>query len=326
MTPIVCKITFHESRGRKEFVLQQPSEVRVVSNFRQLTDTAEIVLPRRLFEVDTTRVRSIFKAGDPVTIEMGYIREYVVEFEGYITQVSDDIPIRLRLQDEMWKLKQIPVNISLQNARMRSFLKKILPDYEIIADDFEIGPVRFANYTAAKVLEDIQTHYGMFSYFKGKALVVGQYYADDTEAPVIPIHMEEDVVNNNTDFKHADDIRIEIKAVSTLNTGDKIEVTVGDPGGEPRQLTYYNIKDKESLQKLADADYKRYKRDHFSGDITCFGFPVVRHGNKVELVSRLYPERNGVYYVDATDVAIFQNAQFRRTLILGNKVIEDESA
>lgn len=322
MTPIVARITFHETtRGRKEVVIKHPSEIRVISNFRQLTDTAEIVLPRRLFDINTKFVRNLFKVGDPVTIEMGYIRDYSVEFQGYITQVSDDIPIRLRLQDEMWKLKQIPVNISLPNTRMRAFLNKILPDYEIVVDDFEIGPVRYANYTVAKVLEEIQSHFGMFAYFKNKKLVVGQYYADDTDVPIIPIHLEEDVVINNTQYHHEDDIRIEVKAVSTLSNGEKIDVTIGDVGGEPRQLTYYNIKDRETLLKLAEADYKRYKKDHYNGDITCFGFPVVHHGSKVNLISRLYPERNGTYYVDATDVGIYQNAQFRRTLILGNKVI-----
>lgn len=320
MRAIVATIIFPAIRDRDEIIIRKPHELRVQSSFRTLTDTATITLARNVKYFNKNKVREVFRAGDPVQIYMGYVRDYISEFEGYVSTVGDDIPVTIQLQDEMWKLKQMPVHISLPNVKLNEFIELICPGYEVEADTFSIGSVRFVHSTVSQVLEQLQQQYGLYSYMQGKKLVVGKYYAANSDLPPVPIHLEDDVATNNLVFRHAEDLRIEIRAVSTLSNGEKIEVTVGDAGGEVRQLTYYNITDRSSLEKLAEADYEKYKVDHFSGSISIYGRPVLRHGMKVDLISRLYPERNGIYYVDATDAGIYSNAQYRRTLTLGDKV------
>ncbi|PKP26197.1 MAG: hypothetical protein CVU03_05020 [Bacteroidetes bacterium HGW-Bacteroidetes-2] len=317
---IVAKITFPAVRDREEIILRKPSEVRIRSSFKYLTDTATITMARRVKLFDKQRVREVFRAGDPVKIELGYNYDYITEFEGYIARVSDHIPIIIECEDEMWKLKQLPVHISKETVMLDSFLKEIAPGYEVDADTIAIGSVRFVNSTVAQVLDEIKSKFGLYSYMKGKMLVTGKYYADDTDEPYVPVHLERDVATNNLSFRHANDLRVQIKAISTLSSGQKLDVTVGDEGGEVRQLTYFNIGDTATLKRLAEEDLQKYRVDRFDGSIAMFGRPYVRHGLKVALESGIYPERNGRYYVEATDVGVFANAQYRRIVTLGDVV------
>jgi hypothetical protein len=155
---------------------------------------------------------------------------------------------------------------------------------------------------------------------KGKQLVCGKIFADDTDLVPVKLHLEKNVVNNDLNYKNKEDVLIRINAVSTLKNGDKIEVKVGDESGEERQLTYYGIEVKAELTKLANEDLKKYKVDGFTGSVTCYGIPHINHGNKVELKSDLYPDRDGTYYVEETIIDFTDNAEYRRKVQLGDKV------
>lgn len=321
---MVATITFPEVERRGAIVLRKPTAVSIESGWKMLTDTAKIVFPRKLHidksPFDPQKVKELFQKGDPVTIDLGYGFGYNREFEGYLTHISADMPITLSCEDEMWKLKQLPVHISLPATTLPQLLKAILPGYEIDAQEVELGPQRFPNTTVAKVLEYLKQEYSLYSYMNGKKLICGKIYEDDADTPVTPIHLERNVVNSSLNYKSKEDVSIKITAISTLRNGDKIEVVVGDEGGEERQLSYYGITVRAELKKLAEQDLKKYKVDGFDGTIKTFGVPKIDHGRKVALTSDLYPDRNGTYYVEEVKIDFNDTPEYRRTIKLGDKV------
>ena len=114
-----CRITLPATDNRGELILKKIQSVRIESSWKRLTDTAEITLPRKAIHLDQGKVKVSFKQvkewfrrGDPVLIELGYNGNYEIEFAGYITHVSADIPIKIKLEDEMYQLKKLPVHIS----------------------------------------------------------------------------------------------------------------------------------------------------------------------------------------------------------------------
>lgn len=325
---MICQITFAQTENRPELVLRNIKSVHIESSWKRLTDTAELTLPRKAIyleqgktRVNFFEVKELFRKGDPVLIELGYNGRLVKEFEGYITHVSADIPIVIKMEDEMYQLKKLPVNISLPKTSLSNLLKKIIPGYEIDALEVELGALKFAKTTVAKVLEFLQDEYSLFSYMEGKKLICGKIYADNSDQEPVNLHLEKNVVNNDLNYKDKEDVLIRINAVSTLSNGTKIEVTVGDETGEERQLTYYGIELRAELTKLANEDLKKYKVDGFSGSIKTFGVPVVKHGMKVNLKSDLYPDRNGVYYVEETIIDFDDTPQYRRKIQLGEKAL-----
>lgn len=319
---MVCKVTF----ARTGMVLRNINSLHIESGWKRLTDTAELTLPRKAIfkengkkDFKISEVKQYFKIGDPVLIELGYDGKYQKEFEGYITHVSADIPIKIKMEDEMYQLKKLPVHISLPKTSLTNLLKKIIPGYEIDALEVELGALKFAKTTVAKVLEFLKDEYSLFSYMDGKKLIVGKVYADDSALDPVKLHLEKNVVNNDLNYKDKDDVLIRITAVSTLSNGNKIEVTVGDETGEERQLSYYGIEIEAELKKLANEDYKKYKVDGFTGSLTAFGIPYFKHGMKVNLDSDLYPDRKGLYYVEET-IIDYNDAGYRRKGQLGEKV------
>lgn len=318
-----CKIVFEANERRAGIVLTQVAEIVVESSWKMLTDTAEIVLPRKVSYFDKNNVRDVFRRGDFVRIAFGYDGNNVEEFRGYITEVSADIPIRIKLQDEMWKLKQVPVNFASPNISLKELLSSIAPGYKIDAlEGIQIGSVRFPKTTVAAVLEKLQQEpWKLHTYFKtinGSAvLVCGKYYADDSMAEKVAFHLERNCVSNALNYVRKDDIQILIKGVSTLSNGTKIEVEFGDKEGQTRQLTHYN-KTKNELELLVKLDYEKSKQDRFDGSFAAFGIPSVRHGQKAVLSSSLYGDRDGVYYIEGVGKT-FSREGIRQVIKLDQK-------
>lgn len=316
-----AEVIFQKTDHRPGVVLYRVSEITVDSSWKQLTDRATLTFPRKLKYFDTYKVRDVFRIGDPVQIKFGYNGVLNAEFSGYITDVSADIPVKIKLEDEMWKLKQIPVNFSAANIDLKKLLTKICPGYSIDAlEGVQLGGVRFSNTTVAKVLEKLKNDWGLYSYMKGKQLVCGKYYVDDSHADKLRFHLEKNCVSNSLNYRRKEDVLISITAVSTLPNGEKIEVKgIGDKNGRQQTLTFYNIEVKAELERLAKIEYKKQKKDGFDGEFVGFGIPIVRHGLKVELTSELYNDRDGVYYVDGVHKT-FGRGGIRQSVQLGDKV------
>ncbi len=312
------RLVFSANSRREELVIQRVSSVEIESSWKLLTDRAIIVLPRNTIDFDSKKVSELFRVGDECSIFLGYNGNLVQEFQGYVTKVSADIPLMIKLEDEMWRLKQMPVNVSMKNATLPELLAKVLPSYKVDALDIELGTVRFPKTTVAQLLKRLQEDYSLYAYMKGKELVCGKVYSDDSET--VNYGLENNVISTNLKYQNAEDIRIKIEAISTQSDGSKLSVSIGDEDGELRQLSYYNITNKEELKRLAELDLLKYSRDGYEGDLTSFGLPVVRHGYKANMTSTQYPERNGRYYVESVKIRFNDAPEYRRIVQIGEAV------
>ena len=313
---LCAHIIFGKTETRSEINLYRVSSVEVESSWKNLTDKCTITLPRKLKDFDKYKVREVFKRGDSVTVNLGYNGKLVQEFKGYIVSVSADIPVKIVCEDEMYKLKSLPVNYATNNCYLPDLIKTIAPGYQYDVAEYNIGSVRFPKTTVAQVLQKLKNDYGFYSYFQNGKLTVGKIYADQQKTVDIDL---EKIITNNLEYKTKDDKRIKLTAVSTKIKGDKIEVSIGDQDGEERQLTYFNITNESDLRKLAQKDYDKYMADGFEGTIDDFAIQQPKHGDKLNITSQLYPERKGLYYCDSVTTK-FEKAIYHRTLNVGQKV------
>lgn len=309
-------ITFDKTDSRNAIELYRCTSVKSETSWKNIINTATIVLPRNVKDFDKMKVKNIFKRGDAVTVRLGYNGTLNEEFKGYIVGVSADIPISIKLEDEMYKIKRLPVNYSNNNCYLPDMIRHIAPGYDCDVAEYHIGSVRYAKMTVGAVLQKLKDDYKLYSYFQNGKLIVGKIYSDQQNT--IDIDLDR-VIENNLEYKTKDDKQIQIEATSTLVKGDKIKVTVGDAGGEVRQLTYFNIKDKEQVKQLAQKDYDKYMAPGFEGNIETLGMPVIHHGDKLNIKSGLYPDRNGLYYADSVTV-VWEKAKYHRTIDVGQKV------
>lgn len=318
---MVARIVFPEREGRKRIEITKVTGVKIESGWEMLTDTATILLARNVKFFDKYKVKEVFKKGDAVQIYLGYDVTLVKEFTGYITEVSADVPIKIKCEDAMYLLKRHPVNLSLKDTTLKNLLTQILPKgFKVDPLEIELGTVRYAKTTAAKVLEQIKSDYGLHSYIKNHdTLVCGKIYQDDVDEAV-NFNFNKNIVSNNLNYKSKDEIFVLIKAVSTLKKGAKLEVEVGDTFGVTKQLTYYNITSVEALTALAQQDYDKFKVDGFDGSFEAFGIPSITHGQKVHLIDPDYPEKNGVYWTKKVIKTYDDSPKYRQSITLDQKI------
>jgi hypothetical protein len=312
-----ARLVFPANDRRDEIRINKVSEVEISTGYKQLTDRAEITLPRATRTNEKANLPAYFRKGDRVLIYLGYDGDMVLEFEGYITRLSAGIPIVMSCEDEMWKIKQVAVNYSAENVSLEKLTSDIIPGYDRdVLEGLNLGTVRYAKTTAAAVLEKIQEDFGLYSYMRGQTVVIGKY--TEPNLPVRRFHLERNVVSNDLNYRKKEDVLLKISSRSILKNGTVLEYETGEEGGDTLNLTYFNITVRAELERLTKLDYDRRKRDGFTGSITAFGAPSVRHGQRVELFSFIYPDRNGVYYIDAVQKTFGPNG-YRQEISIGEK-------
>lgn len=310
------------------------TEASFSSSWRLFTDTGEMTLPHK-FTRDQKVVfvgeNNIFKKGDFVEVFAGYFPNKEKIYEGYLTKVKPAIPVELTFEDAAWLLKQTNITIAFEKVTLKELLRACLDEAISKADDvlrdklvkveFEavdavLGTFRITNVNLIQVLEELQKTYALTSYFRGHTLYVGLAYNAGGSRHVF--EFRRNIIADDLEYLKEDEKRFKIKAISMLEDNSKIEIEIGDPSGETRTITKYNLDEKE-LREAATREAERLRYEGYRGSFDTFIEPFVRHGDEIELIDPVQPEKNGVYYAEAVDAEIGINGYFQ-TIKLGAKV------
>lgn len=321
MSYMMCaRITFPANDKREELVLHLVSSVKTESSWKMLTDTAEIVFPRKLNVFDKKQLKELLNAGDKVKVELGYGNDLYTEFEGYVVSVSRGIPITLRCEDEMYRLKRKTVSYSAKNGKLKKLLQDVVKGYDVKTNfDAELGAVRYSNMTVAQILDDIRKKTNLYSYFIGKTLYCGNVYTEKAQSEKVRIELENNAVSQDLNETNGE---AQVKAICIGPNGKKLEASAGTEGGEVYNLTYNERTQKVTvaeLKKFAVDFYEGLRKQKYKGGVELFGIPVVRHGMVVELSSIITPEMDGSYYVEKVTKEFSDNATYRQKLELGGR-------
>ena len=322
MSYTMCsKITFPKTDKRGELVLHIVSSCTITSAWKQLTDTAEVVLPRKIRTFEGKQLQEVFNPGDPIRIALGYNGELTEEFSGYVLSVSRGIPVTIRCEDEMYKLKRKTVSYSRKSVTLGQMLKDLIPEYEIETSygKTELGAVRYSNMLVSAILDDIQKKTGLYCFFRNNVLHVGNAYSDK-ELELVNIHLERNAVSQDLQQSGGD---YEVTAIALLNGGKKMEAQAGTKGAESFRFTLDSKDEKitaDVLNETAKRIYENLKKQKYKGGIELFGVPVVRHGMVLELKSEVTPEMDGKYLVEKVEKSFSDNATYRQKVDLGGRV------
>jgi len=251
-------------------------------NWRDLTNKGKLIIPKNLYFRDAngklqplngTNINiggfssnaPLILRGDKVSITAGYKyttagnREIVntsTLFNGYVTKVNSRMPIEVSIEDNMWILKQTPMdNVTFRATdtiehALTVMMNKVNSMWNtsftvnnttstLVGDPFSIG-----NKTAAQVLLFLQKKYGFESYFRGNELRSGilVYLPQDTTnpdgSPVTPniFAFQNNIIDDEMEYVRKDDIKLSAKATNTF-TEDTGEVSRdGSPKTKRKRL------------------------------------------------------------------------------------------
>ena len=316
-----AKVVFKATESHPEFYIRRISEVEIETSWKMICSTAQVVLPRNIKDFNQNKVKDWFKRGDKVEIYLcyGLDEDLILEFSGYITQVSADYPITIKLEDEMWRLKQIPVNFSSKNEKLKSFVQKYVTDYPILIDaEVPLGAVNIKNKTLGEVFKKFQEDLSLYAFIRNGKLVVAKPYSDVSDK--IPVFdLERNCVSNDLNYLSKEERTVKVVAESVQNfakTKKKLKFELGDPDPKTTINKTLSVTTLNDLQAEVKRIYDLYKKEGFDGSFTTFGTPSVQHGQKVKITSSLYNDREGVYYIDSIKKK-FSRDGYRQEIELG---------
>lgn len=298
--------------------------VEVESSWKDLTNRATIVLPRKIKALGTDKVNELIQAGNEVVIRAGYDGELVDEFKGYVTSVSSKIPVTIECEDLMWKLKQTSITKTLKSVTLSNLLADILPaDVPYQASSQTVGKVRYSKMSVAKILDDLKKKQGIVSYVRMGKLYVGEAYPVAWRSDpnyTVNYAFTHNIISNDLTFKHKKDVKVKVKAISRHSNGKDVTVIYPSDDSDRELHTYHahNGLNKTELKKIAERNYDKFVYDGFRGGIKVFGAPYCDHGYVADITDTEYPERSGKYLIDKV-VMYFGVNGYKRELTLGGK-------
>lgn len=318
MTLAMCCEIIFESSG-KPFTLYRLNDVQIETSWKMLTSTAELTLPRNVRDFDCKNVSDVFKRDTKCVVKLGYDGNLKEEFAGYVSQVSADFPIKIKLEDEMRILRRIPVNFSAKNVGLKEFISKYVTKYPIDIDaDIQLGAVRFAKTTMGEVFDKLQKDMSIYSFIRNGKLTIAKPFSDMNK--VHNFDLERNCIDNDLNYLSKEERLIKIVGKSIFGKGKKLEFEFGDDNPKETLNWTFTYREKKDLEAAVKKMYNDRKRDGFDGTFTTFGLNSVQHGEKVHLTSTLYPDREGTYYIDRVQKS-FNKDGYRQNIELGQRAI-----
>lgn len=313
-----------------------------------------IVIGGFLLSANSIPMPPVFMRGDQISIALGYtypssesggIYTYTTtmntRFTGYIAEVDAKIPITLKCEDNMWKLKQLIPPIKAYPAAMNN-LDTLLADlstdsgFDIVQGtpgnpwNVNMGDFRTKGESWAGILNRLRKPpYNLYFYFRGNALrgggivyypedmqTVGNFYFEGAQGNIFP--------NDHLTYSRKDDVLIGAQCYSvnkvlgtktnarggTRTSDQRLSVVVGaDKTAATEFFTFFfrNVNSVATLKQLGQTQLNRFYYDGVRGKFTSFGLPFMQHGNLAKLSSILMPERNGTYLIKGVNTRFEAN-------------------
>lgn len=303
------------------------NSIEVESSWMDLGDKCTLKLPNKAVlqksdtESEEVSLEKTFKTGMSVSIKVGYDGDNHDVFKGYIAHIKPNTPLELVCEDEIYKLKRSSKVSEVYNGSLLGMLQKFFPEAIL---DAKLPRVTLTNFiikqaTQAEILDKLKKEYGFCAYFRGKTLYVGITYFEGLDTKHI-LHFQKNVIDSALEYKKEEDVRIKAKAISILSNNSKIDIETGDSDGEQRTFYFYNITSKEELKKLADNELKKLKFEGYTGTITKFGEPFIRHSETVALYDDKYSERKGQRYLVDKVKTSWGMEGFRQVIDISKKI------
>jgi hypothetical protein len=325
---VLCSKIDIDSSKNGQFTFNGVNDLRIKRSVGSYVDTCTIKLPTtaRLNSENPITVESVkaFKAGDKITIQLGYNKEFKKEFVGFVSKVGFATPIEVECEGYSYLLKKKNINKSWKTVKLRELI-----EYIVQGTGIKLGRIHdqtLTNYvvhnaTATKVLDDLKDKYKFAAYFKFDTLFVGLEEVNEHGNVEYGLGYNTADVNS-LKYQLEDDVRLKVVAKTTKKDGAKEIYTCGDTDGEVREI----IVKPDELSKVKEVanDYlRRFKYTGFTGSFSGFLQPYCEHGDSCKIIDTRYKERNGTYFVNAIEVT-FGMGGARRVVELTKKLSSND--
>ena len=330
-------------------------EVRIRRSMKTLMDTAIIKLPslcrisagkRKSAVVQTTG--ELFKDGDPVTINLGYNDTSVLsgaatpviagnngglgtEFQGFVKRRDLNMPLEVECEGYSYALRQTKNtgDYTKTTIQVSALLNKVCAGTGITVVcpvDYPLKGFSLSNNDGIEVCDFIReasAHSLVLFFIAPTVLWCGLPYtalangSSVFELPQVNYRLGYNVVKDNGLRERIPSEPIQVILNGKLATGEKV-FTASKCKAAKRQLKHLTkyVPDNNTLGAFAQEKEYHHNYIGYEGNINALLQPFCWPGWMADITDDRYPERNGVYVLEETDVTFGQTGA-RRVVTVG---------
>ena len=306
------------------------NEIEVVTSTLNFTDTAKIIVPRKL-KYKGKDITEYVKRNNSVTICTGYGTSFDFEtiFKGYVKSVSTGTPIVIECENESWKLKQIKLPAKhYAKLSITDFVKEWMPNYTCHMAEVNLGETRIAKDTPlSKVFDYFMQNFPIRFYFKNDVfygVLPGAVAVQNNDVKTVRYKFGYNTISDNLNYTMADDVKLVIVAKCITRENKKLEykTSTDTEGAEVRTFLVPGADSVKDLKAYANNMIKTFKIDKMSGDFLAFGEPYTRKGDLVHLFDEDNKERDNKKFIADSVVYTFGQGGYRQKITLGAQIHE----
>jgi hypothetical protein len=327
-----------------EFKNVFPNSVKVNKSIFEYVDRALIKVPTTSIIVragekitETTETAKLITEGMKVKIELGYNNVLRTEFIGFVSRVNFTTPCEIECEGYSYLLrKRTYPSKMFKNAKLLDILKYVVAGTDIQLDeqnipDFTIQKLAIDQHNGCEILEKIKkvSDNTIRLYFTGNMLYAGLVALKIKST--VKYRLGWNVIKDgNLKLRQAKNQDVIVKYIAEDKTGLKQVIQSGKhkaiiasanagSSGETKVIKTHGVTDTESLKQMADAKLQTLKYDGYEGKITTFLIPYCEPGDKGIIEDVKFPERNGSYLIESTEVT-YSMSGGRRIVGIGLKL------
>ena len=306
--------------GKKTWKFNSLHKCTIVEDITTLTDTCELMLPKKIiWESENNGVVPI-KRGDAIIVKLGYDDDLEIRFSGYVRTVDAKSPVKLKCEDGMFLLKHKSIKPkAFKNAMLEQVISYLLEGSHLnfkVIENISLGKYRISKSTVAEALQELKQKHMLQSYFRTidneSVLYIGLAYPTDGRNKIYLAHGK-NIIKENFEYRDKDELRAKVEATSFGEKHKKTYVELGDTDGDVIKVRIDGLT-KPELEKYAKQALDRYKQSGFKGSLETFGQPMVRKCDEIEIYAS--DGNSGVYLVKKNEIEFGMNG-FRQKIELG---------
>jgi len=318
--------------------------VHISRSIHSLVETATITLPSlaRILKdgkimPDDVVTGKQFSDGDLVTIKLGYNGALKTEFVGFVQKRDVNMPLEVRCEGFSWLLRRNNVNNFWSSVSVKGLLEEAvsgIDGYSITVKcetDLKLTDVRMANKCGFDVISSLSKYTdGCLKCFfiEPGVLWCGLAYTPIAHGSSTMSDRQvkyrlgfNSLQENNLSDLNVEDDPVEVTYSRRLADGRKIIASSVSSGGIARSHNRIlnHVPDVASLSLLATEKAYQLNYSGYEGSLTAFLQTFTAPGDLATLSDSRYPDRNGQYLVESTEVNFGVNGA-RRTIELGPRL------
>ncbi len=312
----------------KEINFNYVNSFTINSSCNTFTDTAKLVIPRKLSYKDVS-ITELIRRGDMIEIWSGWEHPGInLLFIGYISSVGTGTPLTIECENEAYKLKQIKLPAKhYDKLSLKDFVNEWMPHYQNEIEDIELGEVIINNeVTLSEVFNYFMKNYPLNFFFReGKfyGVMSSTMMSKSGDVKTIKFKKGINIVKEDLQYTLAEDIKLQVVAKTILKDNTKLEWK--EPADikdcEVRTFFVPGAKSINDLEIYAKNMLETMKIDKMGGTITACAIPYVRKGDIIHLFDDEFPERNNKkFFVEAVTYSLATSSGLKQNITLGFQI------